>query len=226
MNNEKYQKRLEECSAKKFSNKEKPHYYQGDAVSGLIFSLSKKWIGRKILDVGAGTGALVSHLKSMGYENAQGIDLYPKVDFIKKGLITKIDFEDSYFDTLFCTEVIEHLDDKQIKKGVSEIERVLKEKGSLIISVPYNENLEHNSFVCPQCKHKFHKVGHLQSFDKKRIKKILNKQNFTVEKIMVLPLSFMAKLPYSQFYWRILMLMDRRLDFGKTMLIVATNNKN
>ena len=221
MNNEEYQKKLEKCSKKKFIDKKNKHFYQGDKISPVLFSLVKKYVQGKILDIGAGTGALVKYLRSKNYSDVFGIDLYPKVNFIQKGIITNLKFKDNEFNTIFCTEVIEHLTNEQIVKGLSEIKRILKFKGHLIITVPYNENLENNSFICPKCGHKFHNVGHLQSFDKKRLSKILIKANFKIKNVKILPLAFMYKLPFSTFYWKFLMLFDKRFDYYKTLLIIA-----
>lgn len=218
LNNKIYQERLEKTSSQKRDIY--GYKYFGDKVSSIVFSVSKKHVREPVLDVGAGTGALVKTLKSNGYKNVLGIDLYPKVSFIKKGEITDLKFKDSSFNTVFCSEVLEHLTVQQINKGVREIKRVLKPDGRLIVTVPYTEVLEENRYICPKCGHKFHKVGHLQSFDEIRIKKILEVAGFEVISIKVYAFGAMAKLPFGRYFnW-----LFKRLDYqsiGKTMMVVA-----
>ena len=214
MDNEKYQKIVVE-----FNYGEK---YQGDIVSHLIVKLTQKYIESPILDVGAGSGALTNVLKNRKY-NAIGIDLYPKGEDIKKGSITNLKFKDKTFNTVFCTEVIEHLTDKQIDKGLNEVKRVLKKGGHFIVSVPYNENLENNSFVCPKCGHKFHKVGHLQSFDEERMKNLLEKHDFKIVFMKIYALGAMSKLPFGRYF----NFLFRKLDYefiSKTLVVVSKNN--
>lgn len=149
------------------------------------------------------------------------MDLYPKVDFVETGSITDLNFKDFSFNTVICTEVLEHLETEQIKIGLKEIYRVLNRKGCLIITVPYNEVLEKDSVVCPVCKNKFHIVGHLQSFNKDRILALLIQNKFIISYVKVLPITIMSKLPFSNLYWRVLMLFDKRIDFYKTLIIIA-----
>ena len=74
--NEKVQRKMEEFNISKDSN------WQGDIVSKFILDLSKKYLSKKNLDVGAGTGALVSLISKKNY-SAVGLDLCPKRSFIK-----------------------------------------------------------------------------------------------------------------------------------------------
>jgi SAM-dependent methyltransferase len=72
-------------------------------------------------------------------------DLYPKKDW-REIDITKIDFNDSYFDILICNHVIEHVPDHLL--ALKEITRVLKKDGIAIIQTPYSELL-YNHFEDP-----------------------------------------------------------------------------
>lgn len=101
-----------------------------------------------------------------------------------------------------------------------EIKRVLKPEGRLIVTVPYAEVLEENKYICPKCGHKFHKVGHLQSFDEIRIKNILEMAGFETISIKVYAFGAMAKLPFGRYFnW-----LFKRFDYqsiGKTMMVVV-----
>lgn len=96
----------------------------------------------KILIAGCGSGYDMSIVKSKmdGY----GIDIskqaikksmqkYPRFNY-KFGSITKIPFKDNLFDIIVCSEVIEHVPNR--KKAFSEMKRVLKSGGILIITTP------------------------------------------------------------------------------------------
>jgi len=125
-----------------------------------------------VLNIGSGDGWLEKKSHQQGWETYA---LDPTSEAIKilecsgikgkVGYIEQIPYADSFFDVVFCSEVIEHLSDEQIKLGLLEVERVLKKGGVLIGTVPYNENLLDNQVVCPKCGEVFHRWGHQQSFD-------------------------------------------------------------
>ena len=162
--------------------------YAGDVSSPEIIRLSKRFIGKKVLDVGAGSGALINLIP-----NAIGLDLAPKHPKIIEGDISNMPFSDDSFDTIFATEILEHLDDETLNKGLDEIFRVLRGGGGhLIITVPYKEDLRQNMVVCPKCGAKFHRVGHMQVFDEERMQEILEKKGFEIVEMKILPIGFMA----------------------------------
>jgi len=53
---------------------------------------------------------------------------------VKKMDICNIDYEDNYFDIVICSHVLEHINDEF--KSISELYRVLKPNGMLILQVP------------------------------------------------------------------------------------------
>lgn len=162
--------------------------YAGDITSPEIIRLSKKYIGKRVLDVGAGSGALLNLIPS-----AIGIDLVSKHSRMIKGDISNMPVKDDSFDTIFATEIIEHLDDETLNKGLNEIYRVQRGRGYLIITVPYNEDMRQNMVVCPKCDAKFHRWGHVQVFDEKGIREMLERRGFEIVKIKRLPIGFMAE---------------------------------
>ena len=98
--------------------------YAGDISSPEIVRLSKKYIGNKVLDVGAGSGALISLIP-----NAVGLDLVSKHPRMIKGDISDMPFGDDSFDTILTTEILEHLDDETLNNGLDAICRVLRGGG-------------------------------------------------------------------------------------------------
>lgn len=47
--------------------------------------------------------------------------------------------------------------------------------------------------VCPKCCAKFHRVGHIQVFDEKMMREMLERSGFEIVKIKRLPIGFMAE---------------------------------
>lgn len=168
--------------------------YAGDVSAHEILKMSKKYIGNSVLDVGAGSGALINLIP-----NSIGLDIASKQENIIKGDITDIPFEDQSFDTIFATEVLEHLDNDTLNRGMAEISRVLKKGGHLIVTVPCNENLSQNTVSCPDCGTKFHRWGHIQVFNEDNIKQLL-KDDFKLIMIKKLPIGFNANYKVLKYF--------------------------
>lgn len=99
----------------------------------------------KVLDAGCGEGHLLKHL----HEQDSGLELYgvditpvalekarekcPMVR-IRYGDVTNLPYEDSEFDVVICTDVLEHIVNYQ--GALRELQRVLKKDGTLIITFP------------------------------------------------------------------------------------------
>mgnify|MGYP000019287153 CR=1 FL=1 len=90
----------------------------------------------KVLDVGCGNKPYQS-LFNVPAENYIGCDLVQssdqRVDVICPA--TAIDLPNSAFDTVFSTQVMEHVDNTELM--MQECHRVLKNEGILILSVPF-----------------------------------------------------------------------------------------
>jgi SAM-dependent methyltransferase len=211
--NEDYQKKI-------FSTQiEKEGIFKGDVTSKVLFRIVQDYIADDILDIGAGSGTLIKLLNSKSY-TTKGVDLYPSTNDIQYGTITDLPFEDAGFNTIFCCDVIEHLVDAQINKGMMETARVLKKGGHFIITTPCNEDLKLNAVVCPECGHEFHRFGHHQSFNEERLKKILNEHGFKIRFMNIYALGAIAKVPFGRY----LQFLFKRLNFEfieKTFVIVA-----
>jgi len=185
--------------------------FQGDYISKIVLKLAKNYIKGGVLDIGAGSGALIRKIP-----NSIGIDIIPN-NLVQEGEITNLKFDDNSFDTVFCTEVIEHLNNEDIEKGINEIYRVLKPKGNLILTTPYNENLKKGELICPKCNFRFHLWQHLQSFDSNRIKKVLS--NFKIINIKIKSFSFYTMNP--RFYFLEPLVKRLYKNISKTLFIVA-----
>ncbi len=87
---------------------------------------------KSCLDVGCGTGQLVSMLRSFGIDaygveiSEHAIELADKTirPFLKKGDITKLPYENDEFDLVVSYDVLEHVERSKIKQAINETIRV------------------------------------------------------------------------------------------------------
>jgi len=127
---------------------------------------------RTILDVGCGNGTFVNTLISTfpdRFEKVVALDTSEEaLRYVKtckfNGSIVNLPFEDESFDLVTATEVLEHLSQKDFKRGILELQRVSKK--FIVISVPFDEDLASSLVKCPQCCCWFSPVYHVRSFNK------------------------------------------------------------
>lgn len=98
-----------------------------------------------IIDIGCGEGMLLKLLRKEYPSLAMtGIDIEPTVltlqDKVQADIrvmsVTDMKFPDKSFDVAFCLDTLEHIPQKELESGVSEIKRILKTNGKLITSLP------------------------------------------------------------------------------------------
>lgn len=103
-----------------------------------------RWMDRyvrpgKLLDLGAGKGWYSSYAAAHGCE-VYAIDsciqiAQPNIEILQQTLEEPLPFQDEFFDTVLAWDIIEHIDnDAQL---LTEIGRVLKKEGALLLSVPH-----------------------------------------------------------------------------------------
>lgn len=193
--------------------------FAGDKTATLIVKLTKRYISGRVLDVGAGSGALLDLLP-----NASGIDVAPVRPNIVEASVATIPWRDGSFQTVLATDVLEHLSDEILTSGIREVSRVLSPGGHFIAVTPYKENLKASSVYCPNCKTEFHKWGHVQSFDEYEMAAFLENVGLRVVWFKVLPLGLLAenprwtRRPFSTIF---LMLTKKFANQDKSMIVVA-----
>lgn len=100
----------------------------------------------KIINVGAATGGSIEWLTQLGEVTSLEFDK-ESVSFIREhlkagvteGSILSLPFEENTFDLVCAFDVIEHIEDDI--RGVQELARVCKSKGSVLITVPAHMHL-------------------------------------------------------------------------------------
>lgn len=158
-----------------------------------------------ILDYGCGPGFLIEKLLNNSNDSLiYGLDSSSESLKIVKdkftsnpnfggaydfdGLSTAIDAES--IDLITCIEIIEHLNDDQIKAALTLIHKLLKHHGSLVITMPNQEDLDINKTMCPECGCIFHRWQHVRSWKPKDIEEWLNRTGFTP--IIIQPTHFQS----------------------------------
>lgn len=165
-----------------FQNEEVSSFKGNDARLGYI--AKKISSGESVLNIGIGNGALEHQLLQKKC-NVYALDPDEKaIDRLRKqlqlgehakvGKSQSMPFQDKVFDVVVMSEVLEHLEDDAIRDTMSEIKRVLKTTGRFIGTVPAEEILKDNEVICPCCATKFHRWGHVQTFNKIRLQRYLD----------------------------------------------------
>ncbi|MBI5366192.1 MAG: methyltransferase domain-containing protein [Planctomycetes bacterium] len=127
----------------------------------------------RVLDVGVGTGRLLGRLPEwrrygmdisfeyLAAARAQGIE-------VCWSLVEDMPYAAASFDLVTCTDVLEHVLD--LHRACERILAVLKPGGTLVVRVPYREDLE--PYLDPALPYRF---VHLRSFDTPALRLLFEK---------------------------------------------------
>lgn len=108
-----------------------------------------------MLDAGSGTGiysfSLANRVRQVEavdvseqkVESARAVNFFPNTKF-SVGDITALKYEDGVFDLIVCSDVLEHVKDDG--RALSELARVLKDGGILLMTVPSNSKRNSESY--------------------------------------------------------------------------------
>ncbi len=143
------------------------------------------------LDVGCGVGFLLDFLIKRGV-SCQGVEFssvaagmanerlgsHPLFKGVTMLETLPLPFADESFNTVFLIETIEHLLPEELKPALSEIYRVLKKDGRIVITTPNEENLEAGKILCPECGAIFHRGQHLSAWSAGSLAALLAELHF------------------------------------------------
>jgi len=132
-----------EWQEKVYSTRGADEASQGLESKKIKFLLNYVGSNKKILDLGCGDGAVCNALHKQG-NDVVGVDLekivriarkkYPHLKFVAFDLSQKFPFEDSKFDIIYASEILEHIPDDKL--FLKECHRILVQGGVIIITVP------------------------------------------------------------------------------------------
>jgi len=118
-----------------------------DAVGRWLLPRAKKH--QKLLEVGGGNGLLAKKLTDMGFD-VTSIDPVPQMPShfsVNKGDCTSLLFENSSFDVIFSSCVLEHIG--KLDTAFSEMSRVLRKDGIMVHTVPTHYSMIYTMFTQP-----------------------------------------------------------------------------
>jgi len=163
-----------------------------------------------VLDFGCGPGYIWDHLKKLrscwkysglDFSSSSIQELINKTigqDNFKQALrVTKLPTElgNAIFDVVLLLEVIEHLDDPHLDGTLSEIARVIKSGGALIITTPNQEDLSKSKKCCPECGAIFHEWQHVRSWSISSLSEHLMQHGFSLNTAKTLDFSTTSYTP-------------------------------
>jgi 2-polyprenyl-3-methyl-5-hydroxy-6-metoxy-1,4-benzoquinol methylase len=148
----------------------------------------------KVIDYGCGPGYLLNLLTEKDIElhaadfSAEAVELVnrrlagrPRWQGVK--LIRKMpspELPDSTFDLATCIETIEHLPDEPLEATLSQLRRIVKVGGHVLLTTPCAENLDNSMGYCPFCEAEYHAWQHVRSFTPQTLRKILEDRGWEV----------------------------------------------
>ncbi len=141
-----------------------------------------------ILDAACGFGYGSKVLQDKTLANVIGVDLdsnavkyltkknkNKKIKFMSANIIS-LPFANDSVDYIVCFETIEHLKKIDGIKAIEEFRRVLKKGGIIIISSPNSNLTKLIQGIFPD----YNNLFHLYEYEPKKLKKILEKNNFII----------------------------------------------
>ncbi len=125
-------------------------YYKAlyNLFEDFLFYLEKKTPNKNVLDFGCGNGVYAEKVLKFNPSKITAIDISEKaIEIAKAKKLEKIDYivencentklDSNNFDIIYGSGILHHLN---LKKSLSEIERLLKKEGSLIFIEPLGTN--------------------------------------------------------------------------------------
>ena len=176
----------------------------GDLGLGAIrrqFPIWQKYFGKflpkeksaKIGDFGCGNGIILKTIKSINPEaRLIGLDVsetalsearitLPEAEFYKITDGGQLPLKDKIADFVFSSEVLEHIYD--VENAFSEIARILKLGGRLLLTTPYHGLLKNILIALFSFNKHFNPTGpHIRFFSKRTLFSLLKKNGFEIEK--------------------------------------------
>jgi 2-polyprenyl-3-methyl-5-hydroxy-6-metoxy-1,4-benzoquinol methylase len=135
----------------------------------------------RVLDVGCGNGNFLAALQNRGWDT-HGTDISEaactiarsKSVTVHQGDLTGANFPTGFFDAVTLWHVIEHLPEP--KRELTEIRRIIKEDGILVIETPNSNSLTFR--ICRESWYSLDVPRHLQHFTPETLEELLREVGF------------------------------------------------
>lgn len=140
--------------------------------------------GKKLLDIGAGTGDFLLACKKDGWK-IHGVEPNAKARSIADLKLnepiaaTTSAFKGSYFDVITLWHVLEHLPD--LKETIRNLSGMLKPDGSIVVAVPNHKSYDANYYG--EFWAAFDVPRHLWHFSRKSMKRLFEEEGMQIVKI-------------------------------------------
>lgn len=169
----------------------------------------------RILDYGCGTGFLIDKLIGKDLK-IYGIDLSPaSVRTVNEKFKNATDFKGAwpnedvvnnaeyvgFFDVVFLIEVVEHLDDENLKNVLASTKKLLRQGGKLIITTPNEEDLEASVVYCPESGKVFHRWQHVRSWSMKSLEEHVSAFGFKTEYMFTTDFAAQREEKFLRYYF-------------------------
>lgn len=157
--------------------------YQKNVITDLLNNLPEDI--QNIIDLGCGDGYITNMLPQC-YDvvatdwSLAAIKSVQKNKFI--GSIDHLAIADNTFDLVMANDVIEHIPDDSYAFVLSEIERISKKY--ILLTVPFEENLENYKTNCLHCGEEYHVNLHKRSYYLDNIYALFSNEKWKIIKII------------------------------------------
>lgn len=197
--------------------------------SNISRSYPKLRPSERLLDIGCGNGTFLLQLRQLYPRSLlYGNDIVVSSKLAKQLAKDKIEinndinlakFPDKFFDYICLNHVIEHLQDPQT--ALSNMRRVLKDKGSIIIATPNTSSVQ--TLLFRNCWIALDVPRHIIIYNKNNISILIKKSRFKIIQTRYTgdPYSFISSLEYflNKFRKQVY-LADSRLVYSKVMFAI------
>ncbi len=188
------------------------HYYRFLKILNILIKHRKSVKDATVLELGVWPGYLALAMQKAGF-NLSGIDINSSRlesagiqvitdDYDLNSPSLRIPFPDNHFDYIVASEIIEHIDPKNIPHLFSEIDRLLKNNGLAIITTPNRKSLHNLLFSKKIASEEKNGHGHIREYTMPELKKFASNSSSMHAKLKTIDFySNIGSLPDGKYFY-------------------------